>query len=118
MTGTPTSSALHTPEASSSMSLIITSPPIPTTSTTSSIPSSTTTPRTCISPLSGKQYRLLDIRTSCEDFSSTSYANSHLEWTSSASFLLSRSQSWQTASTSHPSYQYSEQYCRRYSYEN
>ncbi|KAL4343332.1 hypothetical protein AHAS_Ahas11G0067800 [Arachis hypogaea] len=43
---------------------ITTSPPTPTTSTTSSRPSSITTPRACLSPLSGKQYRLLDIRTS------------------------------------------------------
>ncbi|RYQ85787.1 hypothetical protein Ahy_B10g105395 [Arachis hypogaea] len=36
----------------------------PDTSTTSSRPNSTTTPRARLSPLSGKQYRLLDIRTS------------------------------------------------------
>ncbi|KAL4293185.1 hypothetical protein AHAS_Ahas18G0102800 [Arachis hypogaea] len=85
------------------------SPPTSTPSTTSSRSSSTTTPKARLSPLSSKQYRFLDIRTSREDSPSISYKNSHLEWTPSTSFLISRSPSWQTVSTSHPSYQYNKQ---------
>ncbi|KAL4393438.1 hypothetical protein AHAS_Ahas02G0052000 [Arachis hypogaea] len=40
------------------MSSITASPPISTTSTTSSRPNFTTIPRSRLSPLSGKQYRL------------------------------------------------------------
>ncbi|KAL4396478.1 hypothetical protein AHAS_Ahas01G0095900 [Arachis hypogaea] len=67
MTGTPTSSALHPLETSTSTFSITTSPPTPTTSTTSLRPSSTT---------------IL-----WAHFPSTSFANSNLEWTLSASFL-------------------------------